>query len=201
MPPHPPIDPQGIYHVGSRGTYGRALFRNDDQHELFLSLYERSAEKYGWQTLAWVLMKNHHHFVIQLTDDGLSAGMQEIHSGYSRRIHAIYGQTRKGHLVRHRFFRRELSTDGAVVAACLYVDLNPLVRRSTPRLDRRDWSGLAATLGRVQPRPFHAPHRLLSLLGRDAPTARRRYLELLTESHERNREATSNEGVIPVTAP
>lgn len=201
MPPHPPIDPQGIYHVGSRGTYGRTLFRNEDQHELFLSLYERSAEKYGWQTLAWVLMKNHHHFVIQLTDDGLSAGMQEIHSGYSRRIHAIYGQTRKGHLVRHGFFRRELPTDGAVVEACLYVDLNPLVHRSTPRIDRRDWSGLAATLGRVQPRPFHAPYRLLSLLGRDASTARHRYLELLAERHERNREATSNESVIPVTAP
>ena len=27
MPLRPPIDPQGTYHVGSRGTYGRTLFR------------------------------------------------------------------------------------------------------------------------------------------------------------------------------
>ena len=51
MPRRPPIDPQGYYHVGSRGSYGQLLFRTPDQYELFLRLYSRSAAKYGWETL------------------------------------------------------------------------------------------------------------------------------------------------------
>src|SRR5690349_21469091 len=114
-----------MYHVGSRGTYGRPLFRTRGEHELFLELYGKVARKYGWRTLAWALMKNHHHFVIELTKGGLSEGMRELHGGYSRRIHAAYGQTRKGHLFRHAFFARLLVDDRDVVGTCAYVDLNP----------------------------------------------------------------------------
>src|SRR5437899_11522443 len=86
VPRRPPIDPQGYYHAGSRGSYGRALFQSPGEHELFLELYERSARKYGWLTLAWTLVHNHHHFVIKLTDGGLSEGWREIHGSFSRRI-------------------------------------------------------------------------------------------------------------------
>ena len=56
-------------------------------------MYARVARKYRWATIAWALMQNHHHFVIRLTDGGLSEGMRELHGGYSRWIHAMYGQT------------------------------------------------------------------------------------------------------------
>jgi putative transposase len=191
MPPRGPIDPQGIYHVGSRGTYGRPLFRTPGEHELFLELYERTARKYGWRTLAWTLMKNHHHFVIRLTKGELSQGMREIHGGYSRRIHAIYGQTRKGHLFRHGFFARLLRTERSVTAACAYVDLNPSSGRSRVGHRRTDWCGLAATLGRAPRRSFHFPEDLLALLGEDVARARDTYGRLLAETHRRRRAATS----------
>jgi len=185
MPARPPIDPRGIYHVGSRGTYGRALFRTVAEHELFLDLFGRTARKYGWRTLAWALMKNHHHFVIRLTTGRLSEGMREIHSGYSRRIHAVYGQTRKGHLFRHGFFARLLPTDSGVVAACSYVDLNPSTSRISARPRKSDWCGLAATLGTAPRRAFHFPEDILALLGNDLGQARRAYVELLDDSHRR----------------
>ncbi len=84
------------------------MFRTPDEHELFLRLYERSADKYGWATLTWALVWNHHHFIVQLTRGGLSDGLRELHSSYSRRIHVIDGRTGQGHLIRHRFFRRAL---------------------------------------------------------------------------------------------
>ena len=42
--------------------------------------------------LDWGLMANHYHFVMQLTDGGLSEGMRELHGGYSRWIHRLTGQ-------------------------------------------------------------------------------------------------------------
>src|SRR5436305_7080834 len=101
MPRRAPIDPQGYCHIGSRGSYGRPLFRNANEHELFLALYTRAAKKFGWKTLTWTLLHNHHHFVVRLTEGGLSEGMRDLHGRYSRRINALDGETGKGHLVRH----------------------------------------------------------------------------------------------------
>jgi REP element-mobilizing transposase RayT len=201
MPPRAPIDPEGVYHVGSRGTYGRTLFATVDQHELFLAMYGRAARKYGWKTLAFALMRNHHHFVVELTDGGLSEGLRELHGGYSRRIHAMNGQTRKGHLFRHGFFANHLLSEQAVVAASSYVDANPLVHRMRPLPRRNDWSSYAATLDLVAPLPFHSPRRLLELVDPDPSRARRRYRLLVEESHARARlDLSPNDGVGSVTA-
>lgn len=174
MPRRPPIDPEGYYHVGSRGSYGQLLFRTDDQYEMFLRLYTRSAKKYGWETLAWVLMRNHHHFVLRLTNGGLSAGMREAHGSFSRRIHAIYDVTGQGHLVRHGFFRRQLHTDGAVLVACRYVDLNASAATGEAPEDA-PWGGYRATIGLDHPRAFHSPSELLRVISNSARDARNAY--------------------------
>ena len=171
----PEIDPLGYYHVSSRGSYGRPLFETPEQHELYLRLYDRFARKYGWRTLAWALMKNHHHFVIRLTDGGLSNGMRTLHSGFSRRIHAMEGQTGKGHLVRHCFYGGHLETDESVLEACRYVDLNAPRAGVCEQPEDWIWSGHRALVGLGPPRAFHHPEDLLVLLDRSPVRARRTY--------------------------
>ena len=191
MPRRPPINPQGWYHVGSRGCYGRTLFTTALEHELFLRMYARAARRYRWRTVAWALMKNHHHFVVQLTEGGLSEGLRELHGGYSRWIHERCGQTRKGHLFRHAFFARELEDDDGVCSTCAYVDANPLVHRKAPTARAGDWGGYRATLGRGYPRPFHSPAALLERVDPDPRTAQRKYREAVIFEHARIREGRS----------
>jgi REP element-mobilizing transposase RayT len=180
MPRRPPINPEGYYHVGSRGCYGRALFRTPDEHELFLMLYARASTKYGWKTLAWTLLYNHHHFVVRLTTGGLSDGMREVHSAYSRRINALDGQTGKGHLVRHAFFARELVDTPDVLLTCRYVDLNESEAKGiAPEASR--WSGYRATVGLEPPRTFHQPDELLRLVSRNKSRARAGYQRFVHE--------------------
>jgi putative transposase len=180
IPPRPPIDPQGTYHVGSRGSYGQPLFRTPDQYDLFLGIYARVAAKYDWTTLEWVLMTNHHHFVIELAKGGLSEGMRELHGGFSRRIHAIYGMTGQGHLVRHGFFARQLHTEGEVVVACRYVDLNT-TGATGEAPEQATWSGYAATIGLAHPRPFHQPGELLKHISATPAKARIAYRRFVEE--------------------
>jgi REP element-mobilizing transposase RayT len=175
MPRRAPINPTGTYHVGSRGCYGRTLFHDVLEHEIFLEMYGRVSRKYKWTTLAWVLMKNHHHFIIELHEGRLSEGMRELHGGYSRWLHEIYDQTRQGHLFRHGFFARELASDADVITACSYVDLNPVKRRPQATLDEPAWSGLRATIGLAHARRFHQPSALLELFDSDPPAARAAY--------------------------
>lgn len=192
MPPRPEINPEGYYHVGSRGCYGRTVFEDDLQHERFLTMYGRVARKYSWDTLAWALVGNHHHLVVRLSVGGLSEGMRELHGGYSRWFHQLYGLTGQGHLFRHGFFARELKTEGAVLVACSYVDLN----LAYAPLDRARWCGYRATIGLEHPRPFHTPSVILELLDRQPAAARVAYREFVQSGLAlRSQDPSPNVGV------
>jgi REP element-mobilizing transposase RayT len=141
------------------------------------------ARKYRLETLGWALMKNHHHFVVRLTDGGLSDAMRELHCGYSRWIHGIYGQTRQGHLFRHAFFARQLETTEDVIGTCAYVDLNPARHRESATPATGDWCSYAATLGLQHARRFHSPSALLELVDPNPSRARAMYREIVDERH------------------
>lgn len=198
MPRRTPINPQGYYHVSSRGCYGRTLFANDIQHERFLTMYGRISHKYDWDTLAWALVKNHHHFVVRLNQGGLSEGMRELNGGYSRWVHLLYGQTHQGHLFRHAFFARELKTEGAVLVACSYVDLNLTKAGANVTPRGGQWCGYRATIGLEHPRPFHTPSVLLEILDRRPATAQFTYREFVQTGLARRSQGPSpNDGVTP----
>jgi hypothetical protein len=148
-------------------------------------MYTRVARKYRWATLAWALMQNHHHLIIRLTEGGLSEGMRELHGGYSRWIHELYEQTRRGHLFRHAFFARRIEDDSDLIATCAYVDLNPAVNRPSAEPIAADWCGYAATIGLAHPRRFHTPSLLLELFDPRPGTARRMYRTHVSQEHAR----------------
>ena len=150
-------------------------------------MYTRVARKYCWETPAWALVKNHHHFVVRLTEGGLSEGMRELHGGYSRWIHEIYDQTRKGHLFRHAFFARAIEDEADLLATCTYVDLNPSINRESAEPLASDWCGYAATIGLAHPRRFHDPSLILELFGDHPAVAQRRYQRHVEEEHARRR--------------
>jgi REP element-mobilizing transposase RayT len=191
MPPRPPIDPHGYYHVGSRGCYGRVLFATVEQHEVFLRMYLRVAAKYGWETLSWALMSNHHHFAVRLTAGRLSEGMRELHSGYSRWIHELYGETREGHLFRHAFFARCLETDADVLGACCYIDLNPAEAGLARTPEDSEWCSYRATVGLEHPRRFHMPAALLELIDERPRLARTAYRRIVHERLAQRRQVPS----------
>lgn len=176
-----PLKDVGYYHIGARGAYGRPLFRNTPEHELFLDLYAQAAKRYGWKTLGWALMWNHHHFLVRLVDGGLSKGMREIHGGFSRRMNKEDGLTNQGHLVRHCFFASEAITLESIKRRARYIDLNPVKAGLCERPEQWRWSSYGATMGFAYRRPFHEPDELLGLLADDPQEARRVYGEFVQE--------------------
>ena len=53
------------YHIYNCGINGEDLFRNTDDYERFLRLYEKYIEPVA-ETFAWVLMKNHFHLMVKI---------------------------------------------------------------------------------------------------------------------------------------
>jgi putative transposase len=182
MPRRPPIDPHGYYHVSTRGNFGEALYTTYGEHELYLDLYQRAAVKHGWLTLDWALLLNHPHFLVKLTRGGLSEGMRSVNHGFSRRMNAKYGRTGAGHMFRHAFFAKAVTTDEYLRIVCRYIDMNAVEAGRCSRPEQWPWSGCAATLGLAKPRPFHDVAAQLAFFGSTLSEARARYRQFVTLS-------------------
>ena len=50
----------------SRGDRRDPIFKNEEDHRLFMETLDQACEKTGWQVHAWCLMSNHFHLVIEL---------------------------------------------------------------------------------------------------------------------------------------
>jgi len=195
VPRRLPIDPEGYYHVTSRGNFGRPLFETPEHHELYLALYGRTAIRLGWITLAWTLLWNHHHFLIKLTTGGLSEGMAVINRSFSRRLNELNGRTGTGHLIRHGFYAGRLDTEAHILATCRYIELNAVSARPDESLADWPWSGYRAALGLEHPRPFHHVSHLLELFGPTPNAARRTYRRFVEDGLDPSRRVqTPGEG-------
>lgn len=59
-----PLKENQFYHIYTHGVGGRNLFKDADNYEYFLQLYDRYIEPVA-ETFAWALMPNHVHFLIK----------------------------------------------------------------------------------------------------------------------------------------
>ena len=66
----------GCYHVINRGNYRRDLFGQGGGAEAFERTLAEAAERFGWGVHAYVVMRNHFHLAIGLSEPNLSDGMQ-----------------------------------------------------------------------------------------------------------------------------
>ena len=56
-------EPDGIYHIGSRGNNGQMMFRDEIDRMEWLRLFAKVAVEYRWVGWTYVLMGNHFHFL------------------------------------------------------------------------------------------------------------------------------------------
>jgi putative transposase len=155
--------PNGVYHVASRGSDKKPIFRDDEDRELFLDQLEQTMERYQLPCLAYCLMTNHYHLVVRTPDARLSLAMKELNGGYSKRFNAIH--RRSAHLFRNRFMAQLIDSDTYLLTVCRYVAHNP-VRAGLCRVPSEwSWSSYGATVGIDPPRQFLDERRLSELIG------------------------------------
>jgi putative transposase len=72
-----------FYHIYNRGTDSCDIFRNADNYEHFLGLYDKYISPIA-ETYAWVLMPNHFHLLVKVKEEEEIAFIPfEPHSGFS----------------------------------------------------------------------------------------------------------------------
>ena len=165
--------PNGIYHVTARGNSKETIYHDDAEREVFLRLLERAARKHRWIVLAYCLMGNHYHLVLQTPFGVLSRGFDELNGGFARIVNLRQGRT--NHLFGRRFSSELIESDSHMLEAARYVVLNPVRAGLCDRPEEWPWSSYRACAGLELGRPFLAVAELLGHFGARPNHARAEY--------------------------
>ena len=134
----------GFYHVIAKGSGGQLLFEGPADYLAFLDLLRRACEKSGVSVLAYCLMSNHVHLLLEDPDDHLSSMMQSLMTGYAQRFNAVGGHI--GHVFQQRFKSQPIEDDTYLLQAARYIHNNPAKAGICPG-DEYRWSSYREYVG------------------------------------------------------
>ena len=177
--PHRIEVPGGYYHVHTRGNDRQAISFGNWSGRLFVRELARATRRHRWRILAWCLMTNHYHVVLQIGDAGLSDGMCELNGRFAiqsnrinKRINHLFGQRFKAHLIEQ---------DGHLLESCRYTLLNPVRAHAVSEPQRWRSSSMRAMAG-LEPVPAWLDvDWILSHFGASPETARRVFLRFVAD--------------------
>jgi REP element-mobilizing transposase RayT len=130
----------GVFHLCSRGVEQRPIYLDDADRLFFLALYRHARARHTWDVLAYCLMTNHFHIVVDAKLDAVQRGMHLLKARYGQAFNHRY--SRSGHLFQGRFYSGYVE-ENAVEKVCDYVLDNPV--RAGICNARADWSWLGGS--------------------------------------------------------
>ena len=116
--------PGAYYHVMNRGNRGEDIFLTDKDRKVFLAGLADSCETYHIKLIAFVLMTNHFHLLIQTPQANLSEFMRHFLVTYTVRFNRRNG--RMGHVFQGRFKSLLVDEDEYLLPLSRYIHLNPI---------------------------------------------------------------------------
>ncbi len=170
------------YHVTCRGNARQSIFTSDADRLAFLDLLGRSADVYGTEILAYVLMSNHFHVLVKTPRGNLQEFMRHFnisYTGWYNRRHR-----RSGHLYQGRYHSFLIDVDNYLKEVSRYIHLNPVKVGKTRNLSaasRRKalavypWSSYPGYRSPGNRRRFLRTDEILSYFGGDTVRGRRGY--------------------------
>ena len=167
-----------VYHVTSRGNRREPIFEDDVDREALLDTLAETLGRFDACALAWCLMGNHYHFVLQTRQSNLSRLMRHLNGVYTQRFNRRHGKV--GHLFQGRFKAILVQTDSYLSEVCRYVDLNP-VRAG---MVTRPWSSYQSFAALAPARAWHSRDLLWAQFDpNDDLSAAQRYAHFVREGH------------------
>lgn len=114
----------GYYHVYDRGNSKQIIFEDDSDRYRFLSDISDRFARHEVAVLAWCLMDNHFHLMVDDPFDNLSKAMQCALTAYAKYFNGKTGRT--GHLFDNRYSRVAVESDTQAVQLLDYIHFNPV---------------------------------------------------------------------------
>ncbi len=140
--------PGNYYHVYNKAVSDNLLFIEEKNYRFFLTKIKKyllvSAE-----VLAYCLMPNHYHLIIQLHNTDLPATMQKLALSYAVAFNKNYQRT--GHLFQGPYQIKHISDLTYLLHLSRYIHLNPLSADLVSKAEDWNFSSYGEYLGLRKP--------------------------------------------------
>jgi putative transposase len=165
----------GVFHVYARGNDKRVVFRDDVDRRAYVRALRSAVEDCHWRLLAYCLMDNHVHLLIETPNANLGEGMRWLHGTYAGGFNKRHG--RSGHVFQGRYGSVRIKTDAQLWAAAVYIAMNPVEAGLCRAPGDWPWSSHSMVISGSAPDWIDVPH-LLEYFAATGGDGRRRYAEL-----------------------
>ncbi|HYK06953.1 MAG TPA: transposase [Gaiellaceae bacterium] len=188
--------PDGLHHVTSRTVRGLPLFVTEGDARAFLSLIDCVTREYAaWRMLAYCLMPNHVHFVVDAKIAELSVAMHRVNGLYAQRFNRTHGC--RGHLFQGRFHAKPILDGGHLPESVRYVLLNPVRAGLCTRPEHWRWSSYRASIGLTPSPHFLSGDQLASALGTSPADVERVLREFVDAALPARQQPATVPGTVP----
>ena len=170
--------PGAVYHITSRGNEKKAVFKDEQDRELFLKTLAQVNKHYHWFCHAYCLMDNHYHLLIETPEGNLSRGMRQLNGVYTQSFNKKRNRT--GHLFQGRYKAILIQKDNHLLEAGRYVVLNPVGAQLVERPEDWKWSSYRATVGEETAHPCLTGDWILGQFSRTRAKAEEEYRRFVT---------------------
>lgn len=159
---NPDLIPGNFYHIYNRGNNGQDIFFENENYTFFLNRYDRYISPFC-ETIAWVLLRNHFHFLIYVKDyeevelkkleystveepKRIDVHLQFGHffNSYAKAINKRYKRT--GSLFEKKFDRKLVNSQQYLQNLIHYIHYNPVKHHFTEQIWDYPWSSYESVL-------------------------------------------------------
>jgi len=133
------------HHVLSRGINGEPILAGKKCKEYFLHLLKASSRNLRIRLLAYCLMSNHYHLILQNSSGRLADFMRQLNGQYGLFYRGEYGG--RGYVFQDRFKSTLIQQDNYLKMAIIYVLLNPVRARLVSNPYAYRWSSIDCYFG------------------------------------------------------
>jgi putative transposase len=180
--------PGAVYHITCRGNERRAIFRDNQDRESFLDILAQSKKIYSIRLIAYVLMDNHFHLLIETPLGNLGEFMRRFNITYTSYFNRTHN--RVGHLYQGRYKSILVDKESYLSELSRYIHLNPVQTKELTNRPLEEkwnyllnyfWSSLKGYLSNKNKEPFLDYSLVLADFGGDTDRGRRAYQKRVKE--------------------
>ena len=171
--------PGACYHVTSKGTNGRIVFRDAEDRGAFLNVLAGVVERFGWLLHSYILMDEHYHLIVEVPDANLSKGMRQLNGVYTQHYNRRHSE--EGPIFQGRFKSVLFEKKKFLLPLCRHVVLNPKRVGKEASLQRYRWSSHRAMSGLVKTPGYLHRQDVLSHFGKRIKDSERKYRAFIRE--------------------
>jgi putative transposase len=121
---HLTFQPDHYYHLYNRGNDRHLIFFERENYLHFLHLIRRHLIAQTLDVLAYCLMPNHYHLLVQCKTNQVSGAMQRLSMAYTKAMNRRYN--RVGSLFQGQFQAIAVDSDEYLYHLTRYIHLNPV---------------------------------------------------------------------------